>query len=65
LIEPLSERELEVLGLVVAGLTNREIAEKLFISVGTVKTHTHHIYGKLGVNSRPRAIARVRELNLT
>jgi LuxR family maltose regulon positive regulatory protein len=65
LIEPLSERELEVLGLVVDGLTNREISEKLFISVGTVKTHTHHIYGKLGVSSRPRAIARARELDLT
>jgi LuxR family maltose regulon positive regulatory protein len=64
LIEPLSERELEVLGLVVAGMTNREIAEALFISVGTVKTHTHHIYGKLGVNARPRAIARALELDL-
>jgi LuxR family maltose regulon positive regulatory protein len=64
LLEPLSERELEVLGLVVNGLSNREIAEALFISVGTVKTHTHHIYGKLGVSSRPRAIARARELDL-
>jgi LuxR family maltose regulon positive regulatory protein len=62
--EPLSARELEVLGLVVAGLSNREIAERLFISVGTVKTHVHNIYGKLGVSNRPKAIARTRELGL-
>ena len=62
--EPLSERELEVLGLLVAGLTNREIAERLFISVGTVKTHVHNIYGKLGVSGRPKAIVRAQELNL-
>jgi LuxR family maltose regulon positive regulatory protein len=64
LAEPLSKRELEVLGLVVAGLTNREIAERLFITVGTVKTHVHHIYGKLGVSDRAKAIARTRELDL-
>jgi LuxR family maltose regulon positive regulatory protein len=64
LAEPLSVRELEVLGLVVAGLTNREIAERLFITVGTVKTHVHHIYGKLGVSDRAKAIARTRELDL-
>jgi LuxR family maltose regulon positive regulatory protein len=62
--EPLSERELEVLALVVAGLTNREIAERLFISVGTVKTHVHNIYGKLGVSSRPMTISRSRKLGL-
>jgi len=64
LVEPLSERELEVLGLVVRGLSNREIADKLFLSVGTVKTHVHNIFGKLGVEGRPRAIARARELDL-
>ena len=64
LVEPLSERELEVLGLVVEGLSNREIAEKLFLSVGTVKTHVHNIYGKLGVQGRPQAIARARDLGL-
>jgi LuxR family maltose regulon positive regulatory protein len=64
LVEPLSERELEVLGFVADGLSNREIADKLFLSVGTVKTHIHNIYGKLGVNGRPQAIARARELNL-
>ena len=64
LVEPLSERELEVLGLVAEGLSNREIADKLFLSVGTVKTHIHNIYGKLGVTGRPQAIVRARELNL-
>ncbi len=62
--EPLSARELQVLELVVAGLSNREIAERLVISVGTVKTHVHHIYGKLAVSDRPKAIARTRELGL-
>ena len=64
LIEPLSERELEVLGLVAQGLSNREIAKRLFITVGTVKTHAHNIYGKLGVNRRTEAVARARELGL-
>ncbi|UCC64332.1 MAG: hypothetical protein JSV36_04555, partial [Anaerolineae bacterium] len=64
LVEPLSQRELEVLGLVAQGLTNREIAERLFISVGTVKTHVHNIYGKLGVRGRTQAAAQARELGL-
>jgi LuxR family maltose regulon positive regulatory protein len=64
LVEPLSERELEVLRLVADGLSNSEIAGKLFVSVGTVKTHVHNILGKLGVEGRPRAIARARELEL-
>jgi LuxR family maltose regulon positive regulatory protein len=64
LIEPLSERELEVLGLVAQGLSNREIAERLFITVGTVKTHVHNIHGKLGVQRRTEAAARARELGL-
>jgi LuxR family maltose regulon positive regulatory protein len=64
LVEPLSERELEVLQLIADGLSNREIADKLFISVGTVKTHTHNIYGKLGVSGRTQAVARARELKL-
>ncbi len=64
LVEPLSERELEVLGLVVQGLPNREIADRLFITVGTVKTHVHNIYGKLGVRGRTQAAARARELGL-
>ena len=64
LIEPLSDRELEVLKLVAEGLSNSEIADKLFISTGTVKTHVHNILGKLGVDGRPRAIARAGEIGL-
>jgi len=64
LIEPLSERELEVLGLMAEGLSNQEIAAKLFISVGTVKTHVHNICGKLGARSRTQAAAQARELGL-
>jgi LuxR family maltose regulon positive regulatory protein len=57
LVEPLSERELEVLSLIAEGLTNREIGERLYISQGTVKAHTSNIYGKLGVRSRTQAVA--------
>ncbi|MBV7328098.1 LuxR C-terminal-related transcriptional regulator [Chloroflexi bacterium TSY] len=64
LIEPLTEREEEVLQLIVDGLTNREIAEKLIISVATVKRHVYNIYGKLGVKHRGQAIAWVRERHL-
>jgi len=64
LVEPLSERELQVLRLVAAGLSNREIADQLIISLGTVKSHVHNIYGKLGVGSRSQAIARAQELKL-
>ena len=62
--EPLSERELEVLRLVAAGKTNRGIASELFVSVGTVKTHTNNLYRKLEAHSRMQAVARARELNL-
>jgi len=64
LLDPISERELEVLHLIAAGLSNREIAEKLFISLNTVKTHTKNINSKLNVNSRTQAIARAKELGL-
>ncbi|MCB0167567.1 MAG: tetratricopeptide repeat protein, partial [Anaerolineae bacterium] len=64
LVEPLSERELEVLQLLAEGLTNQQIAEKLFVVIGTIKKHTSNIYGKLGVSNRTQAIARARELNL-
>jgi LuxR family maltose regulon positive regulatory protein len=64
LVEPLSQRELEVLDLLVEGCTNPQIAERLVISVGTVKTHVHHICGKLGVSNRRKAVARARELGL-
>jgi LuxR family maltose regulon positive regulatory protein len=64
LIEPLTERELEVLHLVAAGWTNQEIADKLVISVRTVKKHVENIHGKLGVSNRTQAAVRARELNL-
>jgi LuxR family maltose regulon positive regulatory protein len=62
--ETLSEREGEVLRLIAAGLTNQEIADRLFISITTVKTHTGNIYQKLGVSSRTQAIARAETLGL-
>jgi LuxR family maltose regulon positive regulatory protein len=64
LVEVLSERELEVLRLLAAGLSNREIAEQLFLSIGTVKKYTSNIYGKLGVHNRTMAAAKARELHL-
>jgi LuxR family maltose regulon positive regulatory protein len=62
--EPLSPRERDVLRLVAVGLTNEEIAGRLFISPGTVKKHTGSIYGKLGVGNRTEAAARARELDI-
>ncbi len=64
LVETLSERELEVLRLIASGLSNREIAQMLFVTPGTVKRHSHNIYGKLEVRSRAQAVARARDLNL-
>ncbi|HSJ58833.1 MAG TPA: LuxR C-terminal-related transcriptional regulator [Anaerolineae bacterium] len=62
--EPLTAREQEILNLLAAGLTNREIADSLVISPGTVKKHAGNIYGKLCVHSRTEAASRARELNL-
>lgn len=62
--EPLSAREQDVLRLIAAGLTNREIAQTLIISPETVKKHTGNIYSKLGVGNRIEAAARARELDL-
>jgi LuxR family maltose regulon positive regulatory protein len=64
LLEPLSERELEVLRLIADGLANAQIAARLYIEVGTVKRHVNHIFGKLGVSSRTQALARARALKL-
>ena len=64
LIEPLTERELGILRLIDAGLSNREIAEELYLSINTVKHHTKSIYSKLGVRSRTQAASRARELGL-
>jgi ATP/maltotriose-dependent transcriptional regulator MalT len=63
-LEPLTAREQEVLRLLAAGLSNKEIAERLVLSEGTIKTHAHNLYGKLGVKSRAQAIARATSLNL-
>lgn len=64
LVEPLTEREIEVLGYIAAGLSNREIAERMVVAVSTVKTHINHLYGKLGVGSRTRALAEARRRGL-
>jgi LuxR family transcriptional regulator, maltose regulon positive regulatory protein len=64
LMEPLSERELEVLRLIGAGRSNQAIADTLIIAVSTVKRHINNIYGKLAVQSRTQALARARELKL-
>lgn len=64
LVEPLSDRELEVLRLMAAGHSNQEIANKLFVVEGTVKKHTHNIFGKLQARNRVQALARAQELGL-
>jgi ATP/maltotriose-dependent transcriptional regulator MalT len=62
--DPLSEREIEVLSLLATGKTNSEVAGDLFVSVGTVKSHTGNIYRKLGARNRAGALTRARELGL-
>ena len=64
LAEPLSERELEVLSLLASGRTNSEVARDLFVSVGTVKSHTGNIYRKLDAKNRAEAVSRAGDLNL-
>ncbi|UQZ36738.1 LuxR family transcriptional regulator [Paenibacillus sp. PK3_47] len=64
LIDPLSQRELEVLGLIAKGLSNREISEQLFLALDTVKGHNRRIFEKLQVQRRTEAIARAHELHL-
>ncbi|MFC3152797.1 LuxR C-terminal-related transcriptional regulator [Litoribrevibacter euphylliae] len=64
LVEPLSKRENQILGLIAEGLKNQEIADQLFVSITTVKTHVHNIYGKMDVKNRTAAVAKARELNL-
>ena len=63
-IEPLTERELEILQLIERGLSDREIAESLNIAVSTAKKHASTIYGKLGVKRRTQAVAVGRDLGL-
>jgi len=64
LIEPLSQRELEILHLIARGLSNRQIAERLFLALDTVKGHNRNIFDKLQVKSRTEAVARAHELGL-
>ena len=64
LVEPLSDRELEILQLIAQGLSNREISERLFLALSTVKGHNRNIFGKLEVQRRTEAVARARELGL-
>jgi LuxR family maltose regulon positive regulatory protein len=64
LVEPLSKRELEVLGLIAEGLSNKEIAQRLFVSPQTSKVHVRNIYSKLDARSRTQAVARARRLGL-
>ena len=64
LTDPLTDRELEVLALMVEGCTNREIAGQLYISVNTVKKHINHIFSKLDVTNRGQAIAQTRRLSV-
>lgn len=63
-LEPLSERELEVLALLASGRTNAEIAKELFVALGTVKSHVNNIYRKLGAANRADAVTRAREMRL-
>jgi LuxR family maltose regulon positive regulatory protein len=64
LIEPLSQRELEVLHLIARGLSNRQISERLYLALNTVKGHNRVIFSKLQVERRTEAVARARELGL-
>jgi LuxR family transcriptional regulator, maltose regulon positive regulatory protein len=64
LVDPLSDREQEVLGLLAAGRSNQQIAEELVVALNTVKKHVGHIFAKLGAANRTEATARARELGL-
>ena len=64
ILDPITGRELEVLQLLDSDLSNRQIAARLFVSLDTVKTHTRHLYAKLGVHNRHQAVSRARDLKL-
>lgn len=64
MLDPLSERELEILKLLAQGMSNREIAETLFITEGTAKNHISNILSKLGVRDRTQAVLRAQEIGL-
>jgi len=64
LVEPLSDRELQVLGLLAAGRSNQQIAEELVVVLDTVKSHVGHILDRLGAANRTQAVARAWALGL-
>jgi LuxR family maltose regulon positive regulatory protein len=64
LLEPLSKRELQILDLIARGTSNSEIAQKLGITIDTVKRHVNHIFSKLGVRNRVQAVKQAQELGL-
>jgi LuxR family transcriptional regulator, maltose regulon positive regulatory protein len=64
LVEPLTERELEILQLIADGFSNQAIADRLVIALSTVKRHINNVFGKLAVQSRTQALLRARELQL-
>jgi LuxR family maltose regulon positive regulatory protein len=64
IVDPLSEREVEVLQWLAAGASNREIGRRLYIAESTVKRHVYNIYGKLNVRNRTQAALRATELGL-
>ncbi|MEL6525720.1 MAG: response regulator transcription factor, partial [Chloroflexota bacterium] len=64
LLDPLSERELEILAYLGEGYTNKQIASELYLAIGTVKAHCHNIYSKLDVSNRSQALLRAQELDL-
>jgi DNA-binding NarL/FixJ family response regulator len=64
LVDPLSEREIEILQLLAQGLANKEIARKLYLAEGTVKNYVTSILGKIGVRDRTKAAIKARELGL-
>jgi len=64
MIESLTEQELSILRLMSAGLSHNEIADELYLSINTVKWHTTHIYGKLGVHRRAHAVTRAKEAGI-
>lgn len=64
LVEKLSEREMEILRLIASGMSNGQIAQKLYLAMNTIRAHSTHIFGKLGVHNRTEAVARAREMGL-
>ena len=64
LVEPLSDREIEILRLIAAGMTNQEIAAQLVVSISTIKTHINRTYRKLDVHSRTQALVKISELGI-